>query len=505
MISKKTNIDNLSKIRKKFAKKKIGLAHGVFDFFHYGHLLHLKKAKEKCDILIVSITDKKLINKGKGRPFYNNDQRLNIIKSLDFVDYALISYDKSSVNVIKQLKPDIYFKGSDYKDFKKDYSKKILKENKAIKDVSGKIFFTDEKTMSSTNILNNYSDIHDLQTKKFLQKNSKKFTFNDISKNLEKISKLNVLVLGEIIFDEYIFSVPMGKSPKEQLIPVKEVNKEFYGGGSIATANHVSNFVNKCTLVSVFNQKKPEKAYLKKFINNKINLKLFHTEDENIVKKRYIEKSSNLKLFQVTNTDFFKKINSSVNKIIDYLKKNIKNYDLVLIHDFGHEMFKEEIIKFIQKHHHKVCLNVQTNSTNIGYNYITKYSKVNYFSIDEPEARLACQSRLGQINNLYEKLSKKITFKYGAITCGKNGAHIFYNKRKRIYFCPALDKRPVDTLGAGDAFFSISSLFSAVSSEPEIILLTGNIAGSIKIQNLGHRKYITQEEFVNISKSILNF
>ena len=68
-----------------------------------------------------------------------------------------------------------------------------------------------------------------------------------------------------------------------------------------------------------------------------------------------------------------------------------------------------------------------------------------------------------------------------------------------------LDKRPVDTLGAGDAFFSISSLFSAVSSEPEIILLTGNIAGSIKIQNLGHRKYITREEFVNISKSILNF
>ena len=50
--NKVTNFEDLTRLRKIFKNKKIGLAHGVFDLFHYGHLLHLEKAKSMCDILI---------------------------------------------------------------------------------------------------------------------------------------------------------------------------------------------------------------------------------------------------------------------------------------------------------------------------------------------------------------------------------------------------------------------------------------------------------------------
>ena len=67
-MNKKTLLDSdLSLLKRK--RKKIVLCHGVFDHFHYGHLLHFKSAKKHGDVLVVSITDDLYVNKGPNRPF----------------------------------------------------------------------------------------------------------------------------------------------------------------------------------------------------------------------------------------------------------------------------------------------------------------------------------------------------------------------------------------------------------------------------------------------------
>ena len=95
---------NLYLLRKKNAHKKIVLAHGTFDFFHYGHFLHLKKAKSFGDILVVSLTADKFVNKGPGRPFYQQKIRSDYLASLKFVDYIIIANFKTGIEVIKKLK-----------------------------------------------------------------------------------------------------------------------------------------------------------------------------------------------------------------------------------------------------------------------------------------------------------------------------------------------------------------------------------------------------------------
>ena len=111
---------DLTEIRK--TKKKIILAHGTFDFFHYGHLRHLKEAKKKAEILVVSLTADKFIKKGPGRPIYDQNKRAEIISSLDFVDHVVIVNSFSGIEVIKLLKPDYYSKGIEYKDKTKDFT-----------------------------------------------------------------------------------------------------------------------------------------------------------------------------------------------------------------------------------------------------------------------------------------------------------------------------------------------------------------------------------------------
>ena len=60
--------------------KKIVLCHGVFDVVHSGHLNYLKKAKQFGDILIISVTSDRFVNKGPGRPVFDINQRISFLK-----------------------------------------------------------------------------------------------------------------------------------------------------------------------------------------------------------------------------------------------------------------------------------------------------------------------------------------------------------------------------------------------------------------------------------------
>ena len=79
---------------------------------------------KKVDILIVSVTSDQNVSKGPGRPVFNHLQRMEMISNLETVDYVVLSETISSSEVINLIKPDIYFKGPDYKDNSKDFTKK---------------------------------------------------------------------------------------------------------------------------------------------------------------------------------------------------------------------------------------------------------------------------------------------------------------------------------------------------------------------------------------------
>ena len=142
--------DKIINLKKK--KKKIVLCHGVFDLFHQGHIEHLIEAKKQGNILIVTVTPDKYVNKGPGRPLFNVSNRLKHLASLEIVDYVSENQWSTAIETIKLIKPDIYVKGPDYKKNINDETKNIVKERNIIKKIGGKIYYTKGETLSSSKL-----------------------------------------------------------------------------------------------------------------------------------------------------------------------------------------------------------------------------------------------------------------------------------------------------------------------------------------------------------------
>ena len=119
--NKNVTNQNISKILKNYdGDKIIGFTNGCFDLLHTGHISYLKSAKQKCDILILGLNSDKSIKKlkGKSRPIVEQKDRVEILSSISFVDKIIIFDEVTPIKLIKKIKPNIIFKGKDYK--KKD-------------------------------------------------------------------------------------------------------------------------------------------------------------------------------------------------------------------------------------------------------------------------------------------------------------------------------------------------------------------------------------------------
>ena len=130
-------------------KKKKILVFGTFDIFHKGHEFFLKEAKKYGNLEVVVARDS-TVKKVKGIfPLNNELTRLKVIKSLDYVDKAVLGNKANKYKIIEELKPDIICLGYDQNSFTKDLKKKIKEKGLKIKIIKFKKSFKPEKYKSS--------------------------------------------------------------------------------------------------------------------------------------------------------------------------------------------------------------------------------------------------------------------------------------------------------------------------------------------------------------------
>jgi len=88
------------------------------------------------DLLVVSVTASKFVNKGFNRPYFDDQTRLRFLSELSIVDYVVLSNNISAEEVIRNLKPDYYIKGPDYKIYNNDKAGNLEVEKKQFKNTA---------------------------------------------------------------------------------------------------------------------------------------------------------------------------------------------------------------------------------------------------------------------------------------------------------------------------------------------------------------------------------
>ncbi len=445
-------------------KSKVVLCHGVFDLLHIGHIRYLEQAKELGDTLIVTVTPDKYVNKGPNRPVFNENLRAEAIAALDCVDYVAINEWSTAVETIKLLKPAFYVKGSEYRD-EDDYTGGISLEEESVISVGGKIAFTDDITFSSSGLINQH--LLPQGTVDYLADFSSRYTAGDILQYLEGAKSLKVLVMGESIVDEYVYCEALGKSSKEPMLAMKHLYTEVFQGGIEAIVAHIEGF---CETVHA-------------------------TPSNPIIKRRFIEEYFFTKLMEI-----YEFTNVSWGGDDPRWEEWIDNYDVVIVADYGHGMMTKKAIETLCKQRPFLAVNVQANAGNLGYNTISKYSRADYISLAENEAKLEARDANGDLREIVKGISQKLNCNRIAITRGKNGSLCYDGS---FYEVPAVATKVVDRMGAGDAFLAITALCVAQGAPMEVVGFIGNAVGAMQVATVGHRKPVGCAELFRYVETLL--
>jgi len=135
--------------------KMIVHCHGCFDLMHPGHIKYFQAAKHMGDILVVTVTPDRYVDKGPDRPVFNETLRAESIAALECVDYVAINQWPTAVETLRLLRPHFYVKGQEFEQLE-DKTGKLQQEYAVVTEIGAEIRFTHEIVFSSTKLLREY-------------------------------------------------------------------------------------------------------------------------------------------------------------------------------------------------------------------------------------------------------------------------------------------------------------------------------------------------------------
>jgi len=485
-------IKTLKKLKKiisdlKSKDKKIVHCHGVFDLLHIGHIKHFEEAKSFGDVLVVTITPDEFVHKGPNRPAFTTALRLEALAALESIDFVSANEWPIAVDTIKMILPDIYCKGPDYKDHKDDVTGKIDDEEKAVKSVGGKIMYTADITFSSSSLLNKFGDVYNKSQKSFIETQLKGGNFEEIKIKIDELQNLNVLVVGETIVDQYVFCEALGKSGKEPVLVLRELEMEQYAGGAAAIARHLSDFCGTVSLLSMLGEKKEHEQFVLDSLPNNIEpYFIYKKAAPTITKKRfvdYISKSKSLGVYSINDSQMN---GENLNQLHAYLDQLIPKHDLVIVSDYGHGFISRETAKQISKQSVFTSLNAQVNAANIGYHTMNNYKNIDCAIINETELRHELRDRESAVETLMKQLSKSLHIKNMIVTQGSGGATLYSAEDEIYHYCPAFAAKVVDKIGSGDAMLALLSCSIKNGFDPDLSLFVGSLAAAQSVETIGN-------------------
>jgi len=329
---------------------------------------------------------------------------------------------------------------------------------------------------------------------------------HDLVEAVESFKDLKVLVIGDTIFDRYSYVVVQGLTSKNRIISGRYLNEETQYGGALAVVRHVLQFSPNTKFISLVGTDEGAADALGEVLTPEQDLVLREPSYTTIVKQRFVEPLTEgkelTKLFSVNFLEAEPPNQDVLDRLLARIEEEIASADVVLLTDFGHGMMQEAVRDLVQDKSPFLCLNCQTNSNNHGFNIISRqYRRSDMFSLDKQELLLSCGHRHVDHREELDKLRNSLESDYGWLTRGP--VETIGSRGDDVAFCPPLEREVIDTIGAGDAFFSVAALATARRLPVGMATLLGQLAGAQAVRIVGNVESISKDALLSVGTQLL--
>tara|TARA_Y100000992_G_C21266695_1_gene494320 strand:- start:95 stop:1645 length:1551 start_codon:yes stop_codon:yes gene_type:complete len=492
------SITEIIKITGKFPrKKKLILCHGVFDIVHPGHLRHLVYAKSKADYLVVSVTSDKYIDKGIYRPHVPEDLRVANLAAFEIVDFAYVDDNKTPLNSIEKLKPDLFAKGYEYT----SGSINTNNELKIINKYGGETLYTPgDIVFSSSKILE--SKLPKLKYEKLLNYlESANLEIEDLKNTLQNFKNKKIHVVGDTIVDSLTECSMLGGQSKTPTMSVKYENKIDFVGGAGIVAKHLASAGASVNFTTVLGDDELRKFVVDDISKTKVNINVVKDISRPTTNKNAIL-VDNYRLLKIDTLE-----NNSINeKILARIINNIKNIkaEAVIFSDFRHGIFNSNTIKYLSESISKNVFKVADSQVASRWGNILDFKRFDLITPNEKEARFSLGDQDTGVRPLAAKLIEKSKCKNIIFKMGERGLLASSSNKlsnlDNFFSLESFTDNAIDPVGSGDALLAYSTLSILESGSIVIAAILGAIAAACECEKYGNIPVTPEDVFLKLKK-----
>lgn len=477
----------LNDIRAKAGSSRIVFVSGNFNIVHPGHLRLLQFAADCGDFLVVGVNDAR--TEGANLP---EGLRLEGVRAISLVNYAFILRESSEA-FIEKLKPAVVVKG-------KEFEGRENPEQGTLESYGGKLLFgSGEVRFSSLDLLRreyfeaNFSSIR--KPVDYCRRH--RFDLAELKAQLKKFRDLRVVVVGDLIVDEYINCDPLGMSQEDPTIVVTPIEHQRFIGGAGIVAAHARGLGAAVNYFSVAGS--DEAGWFAKQTLSKQGVTYTILTDDSrptTLKQRF--RAGGKTLLRVSHLRQHEISAKLAAKMFEAIEGILDDNDLIIFSDFNYGCLPQQLVdRLVEAAAKRGVIMVADSQASSQISDISRFRGMKLVTPTEREARLALHDQSSGLAVLSEALRNKSQAENVVITMGAEGILVYAREAGEWVTdqLPAFNTAPKDSAGAGDSFLTCTALGLCSGLDIWRSTYLGSIAAACQISRVGNTP-LTQDDLI---------
>jgi rfaE bifunctional protein kinase chain/domain len=466
------------RIRQKAGGKRVVFVSGNFNIIHPGHLRLLNFARTCGDRLVVG-----LFEDGEPDVALPFAVRRESLESLGAVG-EVVSLSKAQLtDFIASLQPYAVVKGKEHKGGDNP-------ERDAVRAYGGRLIFSAGDARFSTEDLLRREllappDAQVRHDPAYLEKHGTSLA--RLTALAKRFAGVRVLVLGDLIIDEYITCDPLGMSQEDPTIVVTPVESRVFTGGAGIVAGHVAGLGGRAAYLSVTGDDDTATRSEVALADFGVATTLVRDPSRpTTLKQRF--RAANKTLLRVSHLRAHDAGEEFVAEVLRQVEARLPETDLVVFSDFNYGCLPQDLVDAVTHRCRAAGVPyIADSQASSQVGDVSRFTGAALISATEREVRLAVNDFKSGLQNVANRLLEKTDSGALLVKLGAEGMLVLApGPEFATGSLAAMNRNPVDVAGAGDALLAAAGLALAVGGSTWECAYLGSVAAAIQVSRVGN-------------------